>query len=70
MKGGALMKTFDDFLNEVSDSDLHQHLKSAQQMLDKSLSKDEAIIHLCGVQTLYYLEKYHEWLCKSLTDSE
>lgn len=61
------MKTFDDFLNEIDDADLSQYLQLTDSQISPA-SPSDRLLRLSAAQTLYYLEKYHEWLCKALSE--
>ena len=59
------MRLFSDFLNTIDDSDYSSYMADAIAHVEsKNLCHDNAMLELTGVQTLYYLEKYHEWLDK------
>ncbi len=58
------MKPFSDFLDTVDDSDYSDYIeKIVEHVNTTEPTHDNAMLSITGQQVLYYLEKYHEWLC-------
>lgn len=60
------MKPFSDFLDTFDESEYQAYMSDAAQRINEEsgITPEQALLNLSGVETLYYLEKYHEWLCK------